>query len=56
MCRWVTRGHERMGLPGAKPRADHFADRPVYDLAMRLWLGDFLDGWLASREEPAARG
>jgi GMP synthase (glutamine-hydrolysing) len=56
MCRWVTRGHERMGLPGAKPRADHFADRPVYDLAMRLWLGDFLDGWLASREEPAAQG
>ena len=42
MCRWTTRGHERMALPGAKPRADHFVDRPVYDLAIRTWLFDFL--------------
>jgi GMP synthase (glutamine-hydrolysing) len=45
MCRWTTRGHERMALPGAKPRADHFVDRPVYDLAIRTWLFDFLDHW-----------
>jgi GMP synthase (glutamine-hydrolysing) len=45
MCRWTTRGHERMALPGAKPRADHFVDRPVYDLAIRTWLFDFLDRW-----------
>ena len=45
MCRWTTRGHERMTLPGAKPRADHFVDRPVYDLAIRTWLFDFLDRW-----------
>jgi GMP synthase (glutamine-hydrolysing) len=54
MCRWVTRGHERMALPGAKPRAAHFSDRPVYDLAMRLWLGDFLDGWLSVSPQGAA--
>jgi GMP synthase (glutamine-hydrolysing) len=48
MCRWTTRGHERMALPGAKPRADHFVDRPVYDLAIRTWLFDFLDRWQKS--------
>jgi GMP synthase (glutamine-hydrolysing) len=46
MCRWTTRGHERLSLPGAKPRADHFADRPVYDPAIRTWLADFLDHWV----------
>jgi GMP synthase (glutamine-hydrolysing) len=45
MCRWTTRGHERLALPGAKPRAAHFVDRPVYDLAIRTWLFDFLDRW-----------
>jgi GMP synthase (glutamine-hydrolysing) len=45
MCRWTTHGHERMAMPGAKPRADHFVDRPVYDLAIRTWLFDFLDRW-----------
>jgi GMP synthase (glutamine-hydrolysing) len=45
MCRWTTRGHERLALPGAKPRAAHFIDRPVYDLAIRTWMFDFLDRW-----------
>jgi len=47
MCRWTTRGHERMQLPGAKSRAEHFADRAVHDLAARAWLASFLDHWLA---------
>jgi GMP synthase (glutamine-hydrolysing) len=46
MCRWTTRGHERLSLPGAKSRAEHFADRPVYDLAARAWLVDFLGHWM----------
>jgi GMP synthase (glutamine-hydrolysing) len=46
MCRWTTRGHERMQLPGAKSRAEHFADRAVHDLAARAWLASFLDHWL----------
>jgi GMP synthase (glutamine-hydrolysing) len=45
MCRWTTRGHERLALPGAKSRNEHFVDRPVYDLAIRTWLSDFLDRW-----------
>jgi len=45
MCRWTTRGHERLALPGAKPCVQHFADRPIYDLAIRTWLSDFLDRW-----------
>ncbi|CAL8978984.1 GMP synthase [glutamine-hydrolyzing] [Rhodoplanes serenus] len=53
MCRWTTRGHERLSLPGAKPRLAHFADRPVYDGAVRAWLSAFLDAWLAPAQ-PAA--
>jgi GMP synthase (glutamine-hydrolysing) len=46
ICRWTTRGHDRMLLPGAKPRADHFADRAVHDPAGRAWLTAFLNHWL----------
>ena len=46
MCRWTTRGHARMDMPGAKQRAAHFAERPVYDLAIRTWLATFLDAWV----------
>jgi GMP synthase (glutamine-hydrolysing) len=51
MCRWTIRGHERMSLPHAKPRAAHFADRPVYDYAIRNWLSGFVDCWLACGRE-----
>jgi GMP synthase (glutamine-hydrolysing) len=49
MCRWTTRGHARMELPGAQPRTEHYADRPVYDPAVRRWLADFLDQWIGAR-------
>ena len=52
MCRWTSRGHARMEMPGAKKRAAHFAERPVYDQAIRTWLATFLDAWLA--KDPAA--
>jgi GMP synthase (glutamine-hydrolysing) len=48
MCRWTTRGHARMAMPGAKQRAAHFAERPVYDQAIRTWLATFLEAWLAN--------
>lgn len=43
---WTTRGHERMELPGARPRHTHFADRAVYDYSARAWLSVFLERWL----------
>jgi GMP synthase (glutamine-hydrolysing) len=46
MHRWTTVGHERLEMPGAKPRATHFADREVYDYSALAWLGDFLAQWI----------
>jgi GMP synthase (glutamine-hydrolysing) len=46
ICRWTTRGHDRMQMPNAKPRAAHFADRAVYDPAGRAWLAAFINHWL----------
>ena len=45
MCRWTTHGHVRLAMPGARPRGDHFTDRPHYDPAIRAWLTAFLDRW-----------
>jgi GMP synthase (glutamine-hydrolysing) len=44
--RWTTIGHERLKLPGAQPRPVHFADRLLYDAAVREWLDRFLDHWI----------
>src|SRR5690606_8317542 len=46
MCRWTTRGHSRMSMPGAQPRAAHFEGRLMHDPACRAWLDSFLDRWL----------
>lgn len=55
MCRLTTSGHERLSLPGAKSRGEHFADRPVYDAAIRAWLADFLDRWIAAPKFPETK-
>jgi GMP synthase (glutamine-hydrolysing) len=47
MYRWLTRGAQRMEMPGTKQRHEHIADRAVYDLAGRTWLATFLNHWLA---------
>jgi GMP synthase (glutamine-hydrolysing) len=46
MHRWTTRGHERLSLPGARMRRDHFTDRALHDAAERAWLNSFLADWL----------
>jgi GMP synthase (glutamine-hydrolysing) len=46
MHRWTTVGHGRLEMPGAKPRAEHFADREVYDYSARAWLSGFLGRWI----------
>jgi GMP synthase (glutamine-hydrolysing) len=47
MHRWTMRGHDRLELPGARPRHHHFEGRAVHDVIERAWLKRFLDGWLA---------
>jgi len=54
MHRWITRGHERMEMPGAKPREAHFADREVYDYSARAWLNVFLGRWIGDGAAAAA--
>lgn len=57
MCRWLQKGEARLALPGAKCAEQHFADRPVYDFAIRTWLAGFLDRWRAldgDRQKAAA--
>ncbi|BAT57826.1 glutamine amidotransferase [Variibacter gotjawalensis] len=54
MCRWTIRGAARFELPGAKGRDQHFADRPVYDFAIRQWFMSFLDHWLHSGDKVEA--
>jgi GMP synthase (glutamine-hydrolysing) len=55
MCRWTTRGHERMALPNAKPRESHFEGRLMHDTACRVWLADFMKHWLSPVTHPVAR-
>ena len=47
MYRWMAGGHDRLAMPGAKPRATHFTDRAVYDYSARAWLSAFLERWIA---------
>jgi GMP synthase (glutamine-hydrolysing) len=46
-CRWTVRGAHRFELPKAQPRAEHMAGWYRYDPAIRSWLWNFLDVWLA---------
>jgi len=46
-CRWTVRGAERFKLPMAQPRSAHMAGWFRYDPAVRAWLWNFLDVWLA---------
>ena len=43
--RWTTLGHERLELPNARPRAEHFEGRALHDGKTRIWLDRFLDLW-----------
>ncbi len=54
MHRWTTTGHDRLALPGAKPRPMHFTDRAVYDYSARL-AQSFLERWLESARDRAGR-
>ncbi|MBK5951834.1 glutamine amidotransferase [Rhodobium orientis] len=53
MHRWTVKGAERMKLPCAQNRNDHFAGRAVYDAPLRAWLEKFLDLWIGRADAPA---
>jgi GMP synthase (glutamine-hydrolysing) len=58
MCRWTTRGHERMLLPNAQQRHQHFEGKLLHDDACRAWLSNFMDHWLkpkAAEMKPAKK-
>lgn len=44
--RWTTRGHERMKVPGARPRQDHFDGWYQHDPAIARWIESFLQNWV----------
>jgi GMP synthase (glutamine-hydrolysing) len=54
MCRWTTRGHERMTLPNAQQRHQHFEGKLLHDDACRAWLSNFMDHWLKPKAAQAA--
>ncbi|MEM0908850.1 MAG: glutamine amidotransferase [Pseudomonadota bacterium] len=58
LYRWTTRGHERMSLPGARKRADHFRGRAVFDPPVKAWLAAFMKRFLVGSPSasPAAAG
>ncbi|MCV6546497.1 MAG: glutamine amidotransferase [Cohaesibacter sp.] len=46
MNRWTVKASERLKLPGAKHRNDHFRNRFLFDPAVERWLTQFLDLWI----------
>jgi GMP synthase (glutamine-hydrolysing) len=53
MCRWTTRAHERMAMPGARTRPEHLSGWYRYDRAVHQWIDGFLDHWLAPNHAPS---
>ncbi|WP_108662782.1 glutamine amidotransferase [Acuticoccus kandeliae] len=51
MYRWTTRASERMKLPGARQRKDHFRGRAIYDPPVKAWLERFLDTWTGAADK-----
>ena len=45
MCRWTTRGAERLTRPGARPRHEHLDGWFQHDGAVSAWLRAFLAAW-----------
>lgn len=52
MNRWTTLASDRMSLPGAQGRRDHFRGRFIFDPPVFRWLQSFLDLWIGTAEKP----
>ena len=46
ICRWTTRGAERLERPGAQPQSEHLDGWRRYDRPVALWLETMLPAWL----------
>jgi GMP synthase (glutamine-hydrolysing) len=46
ICRWTTRGAEKLQRPGAQPRPEQLEGWFRYDHAVALWLEAMLPAWL----------
>ena len=58
MCRWTTRGAERLARPGAQPRERHLGGWFENDGAVAAWIAAFLPVWLdgmAAGEDASGR-
>ncbi len=51
MYRWTTKGHERLKLPGAQQRRQHFEGRAIHDAAVKRWLDGFLARVFGQRDD-----
>ena len=56
MCRWTTRGAERLSRPGAQPRQGQLEGWFQHDRGVADWLGAFLPAWLAGAAWRAESG
>ena len=54
MYRWTTKGHERLKLPGAQQRRQHFEGRAIHDAAVKRWLDGFLARVFGRRDDGGA--
>ena len=55
MRRWTMKAAERLVLPGAKNRRDHFIGRAHHDGAVAQWLDTFLAHWIDPIRESRER-
>ena len=53
ICRWTTRGAERLDRPGAQPRSEQLEGWFRYDRAVALWLAAMLPAWVDGALAPA---
>jgi GMP synthase (glutamine-hydrolysing) len=50
ICRWTTRGADKMELPGAQPRRAHMDGWYRHDAAVARWIDSFLHRWIGHTE------
>lgn len=51
MMRWTTKASDRLKLPGARNRRNHYAGRLFHDPAVERWLIAFLDHWIGRADQ-----